>query len=1407
MAASLFLQSAQQPAVLAAAAVGGLFLARHVLGFLSVLYNAYLAPGKSIKRYTLNSGKTYAIITGASDGIGKEFALQLAKAKFNVVLLARTKSKLDAVAEEARGFGVEAIVFPFDFAKAGDKEYEALGNLLKPLEIGILVNNVGISHEIPVAFLEESEQVILDMVQINIVAQLRVTRLIAPKLVAQKKGLILNIGSVAGCIPSGLMATYSASKAFLRYWSQGLGMELAPHKVHVEHITTYFVVTAMSKIRRANWSTPTTKNYVRSVLAGVGKSLDSAPYPAHAILMWVLNTFTTVGMRLKQSNDLHISIRKRALKKREREAKKQHPHRGLLDNLATRCLSTGSNAYTAEDHTAYTLTNAGAVGLLHILPVFLDHVLNPTLTDEQFSTEVYHIDGVGKEQGVVFCEMAGRENTESDLLDISLRRLLYNGTTYAYECGGKTNEIRKLTNNDIRAYHRKHYDLNNVTIVLMGLINPEDVFKVLLKNLPLPRTSAHATHYTQPSEIPVTVPSLQTDVSEKVFFPSADESVGSVTYGWLGPKCDDINTIIALDILMTYLTDTSASPLYQAFVECEHPWATEVDFGMRNYVKTSLVLYFSGVPLMEHDGEDSAMDESATPEDEILDDAATDDEDEDWSDDDNDDDVSMEDMSGDDAGSEHSDSPHVDFFAEGVYKKQLYTVLREIVRKGISKKEIARTIGRYRRKVQEALEDDPHEVIANYLVPDITLFHLMTKLEKGESAESSAARKMLVGSRGKMFVILNQLLEENSQFWTNLLTTWLLNAPSAEVLTVPSLKLASDNASKEAAELERRCNELGEHGLAKKAEEAKDAFEKNKVNLSKEILDSFPPVQDIGDLPRLPCNVTTKSLPPSTAARKPYTHVQLVETETMFSFIRVSFGTADIPDNLRPYLVLFQELMFQSPIAVIEKGSIKKLIDYQTVIKECSELFVSFEAGVGFGNDLWSCTWLSEVCMLAASMEPKVMAQSVPLLFRILLFSQFTKERILSSLQKLLTDIAEVKRDGGSVLNSVVTRITGLHSGKKRDIRANDMEISIFRQEEFLKGLLKKIKSGKKGVKQVVDSLEAVRLNLISGPTTPGFLQLAMPMSDGNSTTEAVLAGINQAWDDEYSKYMLLKGQKMNNVARSHTPFPFPRQPYSLDHVDSLFTNGLLVPVKGISASYLSIVVPCDILGTKDFFAVSLLAEVLSRAEGPLYTTIRGKGLAYDASMHIAIWTGQLSFEVNESSDPRRAVVEFLDILVQLADPAGFDALACDFDVETAKTSVAYKLISSRSTSSGCISASLRGSLRVGSIICNLWSVLIIDFALQGFKSVEEELQHERLLYNITKSDLREAYLKYFRQFLDFKRRVTVVVTPAGDAVQKLKETFASVPGSDEVSHANEKDRQHFALDLRVTKLSELQLK
>ena len=65
-----------------------------------------------------------------------------------------------------------------------------------------------------------------------------------------------------------------------------------------------------------------------------------------------------------------------------------YPYKGIIDRLATRAFSAGTNAWTAVDHTAYTLRTAGDQGFLQILPVFVDHILYPTLTKAAFLTEV-----------------------------------------------------------------------------------------------------------------------------------------------------------------------------------------------------------------------------------------------------------------------------------------------------------------------------------------------------------------------------------------------------------------------------------------------------------------------------------------------------------------------------------------------------------------------------------------------------------------------------------------------------------------------------------------------------------------------------------------------------------------------------------------------------------------------------------------------------------------------------------------------------------------------------------------------------------------------------------------------------------------------------------------------------------
>ena len=277
---------------------------------------------------------SWAIVTGASDGIGKDFATQLAQRGFNILLVSRTESKLQSLASEiqSRCSRPNATqTFTMDFASNNEDEYAKLQAMVDSLDVAILINNVGKSHDIPVPFTQTPKQEILDIININCVATLRVTQIVAPGMVQRKRGLILTMGSFGGLMPTPLLATYSGSKAFLQQWSTALGAELAPHGVTVELVQSYLVTSAMSKIRKPSWMVPSSRSFVKAVLGRIGRTggaqgwgWTSTPYWTHAIMQWCIATFAGLSNAtvVNVNKAMHESIRNRALRKMEREKEK-----------------------------------------------------------------------------------------------------------------------------------------------------------------------------------------------------------------------------------------------------------------------------------------------------------------------------------------------------------------------------------------------------------------------------------------------------------------------------------------------------------------------------------------------------------------------------------------------------------------------------------------------------------------------------------------------------------------------------------------------------------------------------------------------------------------------------------------------------------------------------------------------------------------------------------------------------------------------------------------------------------------------------------------------------------------------------------------------------------------------------
>ena len=158
---------------------------------------------------------------------------------------------------------------------------------------------------------------------------------------------------------------------------------------------------------------------------------------------------------------------------------KSYKYKGLLDKLAGRAYSN-TNAWTAVDHTAYTLETAGWDGFAQILPVYLEHVILPNITDDACVTEVHHVDGQGNDAGVVYSEMQALQYSSSELMDLRARRLLYpENIGFRYETGGMMEALRVLTPDRIREFHKAMYQPQNLAIIITGAADHDDLLRIL----------------------------------------------------------------------------------------------------------------------------------------------------------------------------------------------------------------------------------------------------------------------------------------------------------------------------------------------------------------------------------------------------------------------------------------------------------------------------------------------------------------------------------------------------------------------------------------------------------------------------------------------------------------------------------------------------------------------------------------------------------------------------------------------------------------------------------------------------------------------------------------------------------------------------------------------------------------
>jgi short-subunit dehydrogenase len=174
----------------------------------------------------------WALVTGASAGIGKALAEELAAGGTHLILTARRRDRLEDLAKRLRSkFQIQAEIFEADLSKPSAPQDIFNFSQEKGIAVDLLVNNAGFGQFGELTTVDT--QRLLDMVQVNCTAVLHLTRLFLSPMIARRRGDVLIVASTASFQAVPYISTYAATKVFDLYLAEGLAEEMKPHGVRV----------------------------------------------------------------------------------------------------------------------------------------------------------------------------------------------------------------------------------------------------------------------------------------------------------------------------------------------------------------------------------------------------------------------------------------------------------------------------------------------------------------------------------------------------------------------------------------------------------------------------------------------------------------------------------------------------------------------------------------------------------------------------------------------------------------------------------------------------------------------------------------------------------------------------------------------------------------------------------------------------------------------------------------------------------------------------------------------------------------------------------------------------------------------------------------------------------------------
>lgn len=234
----------------------------------------------------------------------------------NVFLISRTESKLkDVQAEILKKYpNVEVKYIVCDYSKFDDKAKLAIKTELQTLDIGVLVNNVGVSYRYPLFFHELSDAEVTDLLTMNIDSTVWMTRMVIPGMIERKRGAIVNVSSASALYTLPLLAVYGGAKSFVEKFSRAINAEYRSKGVTCQAQVPFYVATKLAKMRKSA-SVPTPEEYVACAIRWVGyPDAVVSPFWLHATQGFFMHYMPDFFLS-KIIMSMHLAIRGKGLKK------------------------------------------------------------------------------------------------------------------------------------------------------------------------------------------------------------------------------------------------------------------------------------------------------------------------------------------------------------------------------------------------------------------------------------------------------------------------------------------------------------------------------------------------------------------------------------------------------------------------------------------------------------------------------------------------------------------------------------------------------------------------------------------------------------------------------------------------------------------------------------------------------------------------------------------------------------------------------------------------------------------------------------------------------------------------------------------------------------------------------------